>query len=320
MLTTVLVNYNHARFLRESLGSVLKQTRPSDELIVIDDTSTDNSVEVIQSFLPRHPNARLIQNPKNQGCFANCNDGLRLARGDYVHFAAADDVFYPRHYEVGVGLLENNSAAVFSSRSDIINEVGQNQNSPIPWLGYPREAPGYIDAIEAQNCLMRDDGWFMGNTALFRRGVLVEEGGFPLDLQSFADGYVCRFLALKYGACFSPEVLAAWRRLDAGFAGSVLRSPEKAAALIAAAERRMLAAKAVFPIAYVKRWKGREEFQVRRQALARARAQNSERGVVGRVAGALIEKFSAAVLLLKLRPWDLAGNIRQRFTPNRERP
>ena len=60
-LTTILLNYNHARFLPHSLASLLAQTRRANELIIIDDASTDNSIEVISDFLPKFPNAELVR-------------------------------------------------------------------------------------------------------------------------------------------------------------------------------------------------------------------------------------------------------------------
>src|SRR5580704_12977144 len=106
MLTTILVNFNNAMYLPESLASLLEQVRRPDELIIIDDESTDNSIEVISSFLPRHPNARLVRNAKNQGCNASLNDGLKNACGVFIHFSAADDLFYPTLYERGIPMLQ----------------------------------------------------------------------------------------------------------------------------------------------------------------------------------------------------------------------
>ncbi len=312
MLTTVLVNFNHGHYLAESLEGLLRQTRRADEFIVIDDASTDNSVEIVSSFLPRHPNARLVRNPVNQGVVKNMNDGLKMSRGTFIHFAASDDLFYPTLYEKGMGLLAAYpSAGFFSARSDLISAVGHNLDAPMPASGIPSRQPEFLASDAVRALLLSHDGWFMGNTALFRRDYLVYEGGFPEDLMSYADGYMCRLLALKYGACFSPKLLAAWRRLDDGFSSMLTRSPEKALALIAAVARKMQDADTIFSAEYVKRWKGRAEFGVKRQALARGREQSS--GTGGRIAASAREKFLLAALVLKLRPWDIAEIMRERF-------
>lgn len=313
-LTTIFVNYNHARFIPYSLASLLTQTCVSDELIIVDDASTDDSVEVISSLLPRHPNVRLIRRQVNRGCVAGMNEGLQLAQGDLVHFAAADDLFYPEFYARALCLMDAHpEAALFSSRSDVIDEQGRNSNRPIPCAGHPLRQAGFIPPSMVARVFMREDSWFMGNTALFRRQLLVGEGGFPEDLLSFSDGYVCRSLALKHGVCFSPDILAAWRRMANGFASSINADSEKARRCILNTERRMLAAATVFPRAYVKRWKGRQQFEIRRAALARSAARSESAGAVRRTLARIIEKVSAARLLMTLRPWDAAMNIRQRI-------
>jgi len=312
MLTTILVNFNHGHYLAESLEGLLRQTRRADEFIVIDDASTDNSVEIVSSFLPRHPNARLVRNPVNQGVVKNMNDGLRISRGTIIHFAAADDLFYPTLYEKGMSLLTAHpGAGFFSACSDLIDAAGRNLDAPMPALGFSSRQPEFLTPDAVRPLLLSHDGWFMGNTALFRRDCLIDEGGFPEELLSYADGYMCRLLALKYGACFSPELLAGWRRLDDGFSSTLTRSPDKVLALILAVAQKMQDANTIFPAEYVKRWKGRAEFGVKRQALARGRAHSS--GAGGRIAASVREKFLLAALVLKLRPWDIAGIMRGRF-------
>jgi glycosyltransferase involved in cell wall biosynthesis len=313
-LTTILLNYNHAQFLPDSLRSLFAQTRKADELIIIDDASTDNSIEVICRFLGSYPNARLIRNPANQGTVANMNDGLRLGQGTYIHFAAADDIFYPRLYESGMLLLEANpKASIFSSRSDIMDSAYRHIDPARPALGYPLLTPGFISPGEAQRFLIREDGWFMGNTTLFRRAAVIEEGGFPIDLQAFADGYMSRLLALKYGSCFSPEVLAAWRHLEGGYSSSIVESPGKAAFMFASAEQKMRAVSSIFPPRYVHRWRARQQFDLRLRRLARFRRSLSAGGLVKRTIGAISEKVGAIVLFVTLRPWDLPAAIRKRI-------
>ncbi len=106
MLSLVLTNYNHAHYLPEALAALAAQSRPADEAIFIDDASTDDSVEILETFLPRFKNARLVRNPKNRGVVANMNVGLEMARGSAIHFAASDDRTYPDFFAKGMALLE----------------------------------------------------------------------------------------------------------------------------------------------------------------------------------------------------------------------
>src|SRR5262245_31118099 len=92
-ISVVLPNYNHARFLPRSLTCLLRQTRPADEVIVIDDGSTDDSLAVIGEFARREPRVRVLRNEKNSGVVATLNRGLAEARGELVFLASSDDLY-----------------------------------------------------------------------------------------------------------------------------------------------------------------------------------------------------------------------------------
>jgi hypothetical protein len=261
-------------------------------------------VAVIAPFLRRHPNARLVRNAKNQGVNANMNQNLAVAQGDVVFFAAADDVIYPTLFAEGMALLDAYPrAALFSARSDLIDEAGNNLGTlPIP---SPLAEPGFVDSAAAARRLTRDDGWFMGNITLFRRASLLEAGGFPLELGAYADGFASRLLALTHGACFSPHVLGAWRRMETGYAWSQTANDEKARALIARVERHMVEAGDVFPAGYPARWTKRQLFGIRRLALAERRRRARARGLVRYAEATVAEAALTASLFLALRPRDI---------------
>ena len=311
-LTVVLTNYNHGRYLRQSLAALFAQTRPPDELIVIDDASSDDSVAVIQSMLAGQPHARLERNARNLGVIPNLNRGLEMAGGTIIHFAAADDVTYPTLFATGVALLNaHRRAALFSARSDIIDDVGCCRGVLATPL--PLRAAAYVGPSDAARELMRDDGWFMGNTTLYRRAPLLAAGGFSEELGAFADGYVARLLTLQHGACFSPEILAAWRRLKGGMAWTVSADPRMAKRLAAVAEAKMRQASDVFPAGYPRRWRRRFIFGARRFALARFCRGPAGRGSLLRIILAIVEAAGAVSLLLAIRPWDVATVARRRL-------
>ena len=94
-ISVVVPNYNYANYLTERLNSIINQTYPIYELLILDDCSTDNSVEVIKTFLKEHPglNVKTFFNKKNTGSpFVQWSKGFQEATGDYVWIAEADDV------------------------------------------------------------------------------------------------------------------------------------------------------------------------------------------------------------------------------------
>lgn len=302
-LTVVLLNFNHARFLGQSLEAILAQTRPAEELIVIDDASTDNSVEAITPFLAQHPNVRLVQNRKNQGVNANMNHGCAMAQSEVVFFAAADDFIFPGFFESGMSLLTAHpEAALFSAVSDTIDVNGKSLGS-LPNVA-PISKPGFIPPPQVAGMLLRNYSWFMGNVTLFRRSALVEVGGFPADLGSYADGFVSCLIALKHGACFTPDVLGVWRRLGVSYSHSQIVDMDQYSAIISAAKRRMDETSA-FPRGYASRWMGRQLFVMRRVALVQARYRACQQGPMIYAAALLKEVVLTAWLLVRLRRQDI---------------
>lgn len=134
-ISVVIAAYNAGRFIAEALASVLNQSRPPLEVIVVDDASTDNTREVVRSFLPK---IRLIENTTNEGPGARRNQAARQASGDAIALLDADNRWEPNHLETVAGLLDRYpQAGVAFSRMRIFgNREGIWPNS-IPCAGTP---------------------------------------------------------------------------------------------------------------------------------------------------------------------------------------
>jgi glycosyltransferase involved in cell wall biosynthesis len=317
-LSVVLTSYNYARYLPAALLALLAQARPPDELIVIDDGSTDDSVAIITALLDRFAEPRLVQNPRNLGTIANLNRGLDLAHGEVVFFAAADDVTHPALFERGMALLEEYpGVALFSARSDIIDTEGRVEGTLATAI--PLRGPGYIAPEVVARILLQDDNWLTGNTTLYRRAPLLAAGGFAPELGSFCDGYVSRLLAARSGACFSPEVLGAWRRHAGGFAWSQTVDLTRARQLATAVEGRMAADSAAFPPGYSRRWVGRYLFGARRFALVRRREGARSRSLSASLWARIYEVAMTLWWFVIYRPRDAVAVACRRFSVWRHR-
>lgn len=209
-LTVFLPNYNHARFLPNALEGIASQTYCPLEFIIVDDGSTDNSVEIIESFARSHDNVRLIRNEVNRGVVANQNDVLEMAGGDYFCSVASDDRLRPEFFHKAMSLLaEHPQAAFCSTLSDKIDEEGKNLGVyPTPKVS---ESPAYLSPAEALAALLQHGSWFMGNTTIWRHSSLLKAGKFRPELGAFSDGFMSQLLALQHGVCFIPEVLGEFR-------------------------------------------------------------------------------------------------------------
>lgn len=101
-VSVIITAYQHARFISDAIGSVLAQTYPDDELIVVDDGSTDGTREIVTNY----GNQLVYIYQENRGSAAARNSGIRAATGEYVAFLDADDVWLPNKLELEVKFLD----------------------------------------------------------------------------------------------------------------------------------------------------------------------------------------------------------------------
>jgi len=123
-VSVIVPNYNHARFLPQRLDSIFNQTFQDFEVILLDDCSTDNSVEILNEY-SKHPNVSyFIVNRKNSGgTFKQWGKGIELAKGDYVWIAESDDLAEPDFLKsVLLVFLNNPGVGITYSQSKIIDE------------------------------------------------------------------------------------------------------------------------------------------------------------------------------------------------------
>jgi len=93
LVSILVANYNNGCFIAETLESVVKQTYPNIEIVIVDDGSTDNSLQVIDSFMIAHPDCRikLFKNTDNKGCGRIKRQCIEMSEGDFFCFVDPDD-------------------------------------------------------------------------------------------------------------------------------------------------------------------------------------------------------------------------------------
>jgi glycosyltransferase involved in cell wall biosynthesis len=209
-LSVVLPNYNHAKFVGRALAALLSQERAADEIIVIDDGSTDDSVAVIERLAAAAPAIRLLRNPSNVGVIATLQRGLEAARGKYVYFAASDDWVFPGFFALALRRLEADPDIGLFCGEAMLVDGRTNRAFAVRPAVRPRMRAGRIEAGAVQQLLRSSDNWILTGSAIFRRDCVIWAGGFDARLGSFADGFIARKVALKYGFRFEPEIVASW--------------------------------------------------------------------------------------------------------------
>lgn len=100
LISVIVPVYNSAGYLKECLGSILGQSEPNIELIVVDDRSTDGSLDIARQFSERDPRVILIANENNIGQGLSRNKGIELSRGKFITFVDSDDTIDSRMYAI----------------------------------------------------------------------------------------------------------------------------------------------------------------------------------------------------------------------------
>jgi glycosyltransferase involved in cell wall biosynthesis len=123
-VTVLMPVYNAARFVAETVDTVLAQTFGDFEFVIINDGSTDNSLEILRGYARRDDRIRLISRP-NTGYVAALNEGLGVARGEFVARIDADDLADPRRLELQVARMRSEPQLVaLGSNALAIDEDG----------------------------------------------------------------------------------------------------------------------------------------------------------------------------------------------------
>ncbi len=107
LIDVLMPVYNAKDFLNEAIDSLLAQTYTNWILIVIDDASTDNSVEIVEAY--KDNRIQLIKKSKNTGSYDTLNQGLKKAKGKYIAILDADDICHPERFQRQVHFLESSS-------------------------------------------------------------------------------------------------------------------------------------------------------------------------------------------------------------------
>ncbi len=210
-IAVVIPNRNDSCLLRKCLDSVLNQDIVPDQIIVVDDQSTDDSQAVIQKKIRNIPGAKIVINPTRLGTMGALNKGLNHVTCDYVLFLSSND-----YLENGIFgrakacITADGFPGVWSAMVWTVDENEKNSRlypSPVVALRDTFLSPG--KCIRLAKAIGH---WFTGTTLVYHHQTLLRIGGFDTAYQGLADLFAALTVASIRGASFSPEPLGVMRR------------------------------------------------------------------------------------------------------------
>lgn len=208
-VSVVLTTYNGVKFLKEQMDSIKNQTMKADEVIIMDDCSNDNTVELIQDYIAfNHLSSwRLIVNEENQGWKKNFKNGFDLARGDLIFPADQDDIWHLDKIEKMTRIMEDNQDILLltSNYHFFITGSDDGQNA------YDQKMlnDGSVGKIQIslQWCYIARPGC----TYCFRKNFF-DEIASRWDTKYAHDAFLWRFACMKGGLYLLGEELIDFRR------------------------------------------------------------------------------------------------------------
>lgn len=207
-VSIIIPAYNAARWLPATLDCILRQTCQDWEAIVVDDGSTDGTAEVVEDYREQDGRIYILKMPNNRGTAAARNLGMLEARGDYLAFLDADDIWFPTKLEKQLRLLEARADCdACYTQFELVDDWCRITDA---WHELSR-----VFSHNPVNAFALARGNYVGGSAsgvLMRRSLITTVGLFNETMRGSEDLDYWYRIALSGRFCLLPEVLVQIRR------------------------------------------------------------------------------------------------------------
>lgn len=208
-LSALLCTYNHAQFLEGAIERVLGQTRRPDEMLILDDASTDDTSAILDRFASRFDWIKIVRKTVNAGYNAGITDLTSRARGAFIHCGAADDEMHPDFFALTMEQADYHPQAGIVSGELVVRDEHDKWNLTLEVPGW---LSGYYDGRTYLHDYLEkcDATGTLAPSTLYRRAVVAEVGGWRSDLKLWDVSFVLQAAALKHGMCYVDKPVYTW--------------------------------------------------------------------------------------------------------------
>ncbi|HAC25756.1 MAG TPA: chondroitin polymerase, partial [Cytophagales bacterium] len=224
LVSVTCLCYNHARYVQEAIQSVLNQSYPHIELVVVDDASTDDSVAAIEHALVGRADVQFTRHERNVGYTRSFNKAWKLCSGEFVIDLAADDVLRPDRVARGVAALQQAGPAygIQFSDGEYIDAAGETQG--LHSIRFPHDYVPQGDVYEQ----VISRYFILSPSVMMRQSVLVALEGYDETL-AYEDFDLWIRAARDFKFLYLPQPLVKKRILSSSMSAAqfVFRSPQQ---------------------------------------------------------------------------------------------
>jgi glycosyltransferase involved in cell wall biosynthesis len=224
-MSIVMPNYNHGPYLHEAIAAIASQSTLPDEVVVVDDGSTDDSVAILQKLATGMPWLHIVRHSENRGVNAACNTGLHVVRGEFVLFSAADD-----RLDSEMVTRARIAAEVFSQSGILFSDPAEMNSDGTGLRVCPLDLPPFphhFTPEEMVRLLRRQFFFFSVNNVWFNVPLLQKLGGFPPPLRWHGDLFAAYAAAFDCGATYVPGSISYFRRSDESYSAAGRRGADQ---------------------------------------------------------------------------------------------
>lgn len=222
-VSVVIPAYNAERTIGATLDSVLAQSLRDFEIIVVNDGSRDETGAVLGSYAARHPDRITVIHQQNMGQAAARNNGIAAARGRFIAFNDADDVWAPEKLERQLHFLESNpEIGLCYTEGMTIDEHGREK---VPFGATPEFTGRCFETLITRNNII-------GSSVMVRRAVLDDVGAFNPALRACENWELWTRIARKYPLALIDEKLSFYRQHGSNMSKDIDRMRENRLAAI----------------------------------------------------------------------------------------
>ena len=200
LVSVVMATYNGERFLSKQLDSILQQTYPIHEIIIVDDCSTDNTFSILTEYAANYPIINVIRNESNLGFILNFEKGMVMATGDLIASSDHDDIWYPEKISVLVAARKNYDIVYGNSR--LIDDNDQP-------LGLDYTDKRVLKSFDSPLSFIIGNT-VSGHNMLFTKDLLSRSLPFPPHIPH--DHWLCFVATFNKSILFVPQLLVDYRQ------------------------------------------------------------------------------------------------------------
>jgi len=208
-ISIITASYNYAQYLKEAIDSVINQSYQDWELIVVDDCSSDNSVEIIKSYCAKDSRIKLVEQSENKGLKETLLLGLSLASGEWIAFLESDDFLAPDNLSKKLEIIEKypDIKLIFNKVNFIREEnrkqqkLFENTQKKLSKMKFPRNM--FYD--------FNIDNMILTFSSVMVEANAIKNANFDTEQDATLDRWLWIHLAQKNNFYYIDEALTYWR-------------------------------------------------------------------------------------------------------------